>query len=399
MSLFSAAERLAALDRSKVIFDSSRCLHARDKFSECTTCFRICPVGAISEGKPPVLNTDNCQTCLACLPTCPAGAYTADDAVPSLLNCLGRIENHAVELVCSMHSVAVQGFQPDVIGVRVRGCLAGLGAGAYMILAAMGIEQVMVRTDACRSCVWGTLHRLIESQLSHAQQLLAIWDKAKILKSLSVLENPVDRQLWDADNPPLSRRDLFRLAARQGQVAIGRAIESDHDANELRPNRDRLRMLGVASHLTEFAKGNMTSLAGMDFAWLSVTETCTACGVCGRACPTSALKFEKSDDETTYSLVFSARKCIGCEICVHVCAQNALSVHHEPTFAQVFDVETVTLQEGKLIRCSRCRTQIAARAGVQLCPLCEYRRTHPFGSGFPPGARQVTQVVPKDKHP
>jgi ferredoxin len=296
-----------------------------------------------------------------------------------------------------MHSASEQGLQADVIAVRVRGCLAGLGAGTYMILAALGLEQVLVRTDACRICVWGALQRVVESQVSRAQQLLAPWDKSKMLTSLSALENPVDRPLWDAENPPLSRRDLFRLGARQGQVAIGRVIESGHETNDLVPNRDRQRLLGAVSHLTEFAKENMTSLAEMDFAWLSVTEACTACGACGRACPTGALKFEKSDDETSYSLVFSARKCNGCEICVHVCALNALSVHHEPTFAQVFDAETVILQDGKLIRCGRCRTLIAARPGGKLCPLCEYRRSHPFGANPPPGVKQITPAVFKDK--
>jgi NAD-dependent dihydropyrimidine dehydrogenase PreA subunit len=398
VSLFSAAERLAALDRSKVGFDNSRCLHTRDKFSECTACFDVCPAKAITPGKPPVLNTDTCQTCLACLPACPSGAYTADDIVPALLNCAGRLENNAIELVCAKNPAAEQGFTPKVVGVRVRGCLAGLGAGTYMILAALGLEQMFVRTDACEICDWGALRYEIESQVSQTQRLLAPWDKAQALKCLPVLENPVDRPLWEADNPPLSRRDLFRLAARQGQIAIARTIENNHTKSERQPSRDRLRMLGAVAHLYEFTKST-DSLSGMNFAWLSVTEACTACGVCGRACPTGALSFEKSDDETTYTLAFSARMCIGCEICVHVCAQNALSVNHEPSFAQVFDVEAVTLQEGNLIRCSRCRTQIAARAGVQLCPLCEYRRTHPFGSGFRPGGAKLNvPKTPKEKH-
>jgi ferredoxin len=307
------------------------------------------------------------------------------------------LENNAIELVCAKNSAAEQGFTPDVVGVRVRGCLAGLGAGTYMILAALGLEPVIVRTDACGTCDWGALRGEVESQVSQARRLLAPWDKTQTVRCLPVLENPVERPLWRADNPPLSRRDLFRLAARRGQVAIGRAIESGHTTAELRPGRDRLRLLGAMGHLPDFTE-NKSSLVGMDFAWLSVTETCTACGVCGRACPTGALCFEKSEDETTYSLTFSARKCIGCEMCVHVCAPEALFLNHEPTFAQVFDAEMVTLQAGELTRCGRCKTSIAARPGVQLCPLCEYRRTHPFGSSFPPGAKPIAPILPKEKH-
>jgi ferredoxin len=150
-------------------------------------------------------------------------------------------------------------------------------------------------------------------------------------------------------------------------------------------------------HLPDFTE-NTSSLVGMGFAWLSVTEACTACGVCGHACPTGALRFDKNEAGSTYTLAFSPRMCIGCEICACVCAPEALSLNHEPTFAQVFAVETVTLQAGDLIRCDRCRTPIAARPGVKLCPLCEYRRTHPFGSGLPPGARQISPNVLKEKH-
>jgi ferredoxin len=266
-----------------------------------------------------------------------------------------------------------------------------------MVLAALGLEQVILRTDSCETCEWGALRNKIESQVSQGQRLLAAWDKAQTIRCLPELENPVDRPLWQADNPPLSRRDLFRLAARQGQVAIGRAIENGHTTLELRPGRDRLRTLGAVAHFPDFTK-TTASLVGMDFAWLSVIEACTACGVCGRACPTGALCFEKSEDETTYTLTFLARKCIGCEICIHVCAPEALSLNHEPTFAQVFDVERVTLRAGELVRCGRCRALIAARPGVQLCPACEYRRTHPFGSGFPPGAKPITPIVVEEKH-
>ncbi|MBE3118300.1 MAG: 4Fe-4S dicluster domain-containing protein [Candidatus Atribacteria bacterium] len=396
MSLFDAAERFAALDHSAVTLDTERCLHSQDKYSTCTACFGLCPVDAITAGKPPALDAEKCQTCLACLTVCPVGAYAADDAVVSLLNAVTHLEGSVLELLCERNPHAALGISELSTGIRVRGCLAGLGCGAYLALAAFGLEHILVRTDACSGCEWGTLPRQVEAQVRQAKQLLEAWGKVETLDCVSELDSPLGRPLWEATNPPLSRRDLFRLAARQGQEAIGRAIENERTKPGHHPGRDRLRLLGAVAHLPASQPGYTGSLRDMDFAWVSVSETCTACGVCARACPTSALQFEKNEDETAYTLTFSARNCVDCEMCLHVCAPSAVSVNHSPTFAQIFNEETVTLQEGGLIKCTRCGALTAAQSGVNLCPLCEYRRTHPFGSMLPPGVHLQLQSKKKN---
>jgi len=397
VSLFSAAERFAALDRSTVTLDTSRCLHSQDKYSTCTACFGLCPVDAITAGKPPALDAEKCQTCLACLTVCPVGAYAADDAVVSLLNAVTHLEAGALELLCERNPHAALGIPEASTAIRVRGCLAGLGCGAYLALAAFGLEHILVRTDACSGCEWATLPRQVEVQVRQAKQLLEAWGKAETLDYVSELDSPTERSLWEATNPPLSRRDLFRMAVRQGQVAVARAVEDVGAAAGRRPGRDRLRLLGAVAHLPAPQPGYTGSIMDMDFAWVSVSEACTACGVCARACPTSALQFEKNEAEKAYTLTFSARNCIGCEMCMHVCAPSAVSVNHTPTFAQIFGEETMTLQEGELVKCERCGILMAARPNVHLCPLCEYRRTHPFGSMLPPGLKGIRPQVAEGK--
>jgi len=394
VSLFEAAERLVPVDRSTVILDSSRCLHFRDKFSECTACFNVCPESAIRPGEPPQLVIKSCLTCLACLPVCLTGAITADDAVPALLNCAARIENKRIEVVCEQHPDAEKGFG-DTTGLRVRGCLAGLGVGTYMILAALGLETIIVRSDACGGCAWETLRDILESQVRQARQLLAHWNKEQILLWQPVVERPIDRPLWNVDNPPLSRRDLFRLAAHQGQLAIARAIENSPSSSKIYLNRDRLRMLGAVQHLPEYDRST-DSFVEMGFVWLSISDACTACGVCGRACPTGGLCFEKNENEKTFKITFSARKCIGCELCTHICAPEAIGRQSPPTFDQIFGAEIVILREGNLARCENCKTHYVVKTNTHLCPQCEFRNANPFGSMLPPGIRQGKQVPPKE---
>ncbi|RPJ20678.1 MAG: 4Fe-4S dicluster domain-containing protein, partial [Chloroflexi bacterium] len=334
LSLLDAAERFASIDRSQIILDTKRCLHSQDQYSDCAACFSICPVRAITVGKPPVLHSERCQTCRACLPACPVGAYRADDDVADLLNCATHVEDQTVELVCGLHPQPETGADSESIGIRIGGCLAGLGTGAYLTLTTLGRTHIISRTDACRACKWQTLGREVHHQTERANRFLSAYDGNHTVSCMDEVELPVERVLWDAKNPPLSRRDLFRMMARQGQVAMARAMENGVTASKRQPGRDRLRLLSAMSHSPEPATNADTD--GFGFATLTISESCTACGTCGRACPTEALRFEKNDEEMTFAISFSAQNCIGCDLCEHVCLPNAITLDHAPTFEQVF---------------------------------------------------------------
>ncbi len=388
MSLFEAAERIAALDRSAVMLNTERCLHSQDRFSGCEACFAICPVSAITPGKPPSLDSEKCESCLACLTVCPVGAYAADDAVVSLLNAVTHLEGSELELLCERNPQATVGNSVARTGIRVRGCLAGLGCGAYLALAAFGLEHILVRTDACSVCKWGTLFGQVEAQVRQAKQLLEAWGKEQILDCLSGLDAPMERPLWEAKNPPLSRRDMFRMLAQQGKTTMARAMEDGQASNSGGLGRNHLRILGAVAHLPAPQPDYNGGIIDMDFAWVSVSETCTACGVCARACPTHAIQFVLNDESHSYQLIFSPNLCNGCELCKHVCEPEAVSVEHAPTFQQVFGPEQpLLLREGEIAHCEQCKAVFAAKPGAQLCSVCEFRCQNPFGSKMPPGLK------------
>ncbi len=384
MSILDAAERFASLDRSQVVLDAKRCLHAQDQFSECAACFEICPVQAITAGKPPALSLEACQSCLACIPVCPVGAYQADDDVSSLLNCAAHVEGKSIELLCGLHPHPEKGLAADGIGIQLRGCLAGLGSAAYLSLSALGMEQVILRMDACTECRWAGLQSQIEHQARTAADFLGAWGRRDQLVSIENVKKPVERPFWNAKNPPLSRRDLFRMLGRQGQMAMARAMENEPQAAEKLPGRERRRMLNAIAHLPSPDTYPGLHLEG--FAMVKVSEACTACGACDKGCPASALHFEKNEEARTFSLSFSPQTCIDCGLCEGFCVPAAITVESAPSFEQVFGSgEPVLLQSGNLVRCEHCRTWMAERPGRKYCDLCEFRRAHPFGSVMPPG--------------
>jgi len=385
VNLFDVADRFASLDRSDVMLDSKRCLHSLFRFSDCKACLEICPVDAILPGKVPGLDSTKCETCLACLPVCPVGAFAADDAVASLLNAVTHLQGGELELLCEKNQQAELGFTETSTGIRVRGCLAGLGTGAFLALAAIGLERIIVRMDACSACKWESLSSQVQAQVTQANQLLVGWGKTEIITCVSGLDSPVDRPLWKSTNPPISRRDLFLFAARQGQIAIARSIENGQPQSSHRPGRDHLRMAGAITHFPVPVSPESINLSGMGFASVSTSEACVACGTCARACPTNALQFKKNENETSFTLSLSVRNCIGCGMCIHVCTSKTLSMDRSPAFARVFSEQTVILMEGELIKCEQCGVLIAARPDVHLCQFCDYRRSHPFGSMQVPG--------------
>jgi ferredoxin len=390
VSLLDAAERFASIDRSRIVLDSKRCLHSQDQVSECAACFSICPMDAIIVGKPPSLNLELCQSCLACLPACPVGAYCADDDVVDLLNCTSHIEDQTVELLCGFHSQPETGIHLESVGLRIKGCLTGLGTGAYVTLSTLGITRITARTDACEECKWHSLRPLIHRQTERATRFLSAWNKTDVVSCTDEIKAPVERVLWNAKNPPMSRRDLFRLVARQGQVAMARAMENGITSAERKPGRDRLRLLSAVSHLPEPVAS--ADIQEFGFATLTISDSCTACGACGKACPTQALKFEKNEEEKTFTISFMAQNCIDCGLCDHVCLPDAITFNHTPTFEEVFGAKEPSIAEsGEIIRCERCKSWMAKRDGVKYCSLCEYRRMQPFGSRMPKKAAKESR--------
>lgn len=394
MNLLSAAERLGEIDRSAVRYEPGRCLHSLNKFSECEACLQLCPVGAIQPGKAPEFQAEQCVRCYACLPACPTGAYAADDSVPALLTCAARVESGQVEVVCSQHPQPQSGLSDNAVAIQVRGCLAGLGAGAYMALVCTGVKHAALRLDACADCAWARqpsqLRALIEDQIATARRVLQAWGLQDTVEAVAQAPEPLagQRPLWEADNPPLTRRDLFKLASRQGQIAAARAMGSQPSADGAKPGRERSRMIHAARRIAaEHTPSSLVELEGMGFAALSVSEACIACGVCGRACPTGTLHFSR-DGEKTYSLSFYQGACIDCGICAQVCSPGAIRIDHRASVSNLAQAEPILLQEGGLTHCKRCNALIAARPGVRLCPLCQFRRDNPFASRLPPGIVQ-----------
>lgn len=401
MNLLSLAERLAALEVAPIRLVTDRCVHARDKSAACDACVRACPVSALYLNGSIALDVEACKVCGACLHVCPTGAFDGDDGVVDLLKCVARLEPaRVIELACAQHPAPEKGA-PDVEAVvRTTGCLAALGPSAYIGLIAMGAQRVSVRVDACAECPIGQARASIMTTLSEARQLLALYGLDDRVVELPTVADRENRPVYAAKNPPLSRRGLFRLLAAEGPRQIARVLTDETDQSKIKsPSLERRRLINTLRHLP--AANESIFLGNLPFAHLTVDDTCTACGVCTRICPTGALNLITGEDNT-YRLSFTSAACIACDACVQLCEPAALK-RTEATFGEVLSGDVIELRSGRLQACPKCGAKFAAAADGELCPVCEFRQKNPFGSRLPPSvlrrrpAAQVAQAEPELK--
>jgi MinD superfamily P-loop ATPase len=349
-------------------------------------------------GKPPEWEPARCEHCFACLTVCPAEAFSEDrtfagirnspgeDKLKDLLACAVRLEQRTIALVCRRNPNLDQQAPETKVSLQIQGCLAGISAGMYLSLLAAGSDKVCIRMDACQSCSWKSLRSQVINQVSVAERLLSATGRPGSLKIVEwdQLQPRNHTPVWDIHNPPLSRRDLFRMAGIFGKVAEIQALAEAPEQRERIAPREHRRLVNALRQVARVMVEPETSLAGMGFANLQVSDACAACGACARACPTGAIVYAENEDQTVFLLAFNPLDCNGCQACLHACVAGAIQVDRSPTFADVFDAKLpVRLRAGRLTRCQRCQLPFASVAGKRLCPVCEYRRIHPFGT-LPP---------------
>lgn len=391
MDLIRLVDRLAAEDNRAVTFAGERCLHHLDRFQECRKCAEVCPAGAFTGEKKPAFAVESCVHCLACLPACPAGALVAADEVPDLFRFIRSQSPGRVELVCRHNPNAGRGTTEAETTIRVQGCLAGLGVGALLLLAAAGLERAVLRNDACAECAWSDLGSQVAQQVTRAQQWLRLWHKEKVV----ALSGPAnhswrERAVYSAGSPPVSRRDLFRLRMSPQNNGPDENIPTGNQ-----PFHERLRLMEAYQQLgSPEPDAEFYPLFGLGLATVSlVSPTCNACGACARACPTGALNLDLDAD--AYALTFDGRACIGCDVCAHVCPLGIVEINHAPTFKQLFsDPAPVLLQSGPVATCLRCHARFPAENGEKYCPVCRFRLQNPFGAARPDDMLTEKQAGP-----
>lgn len=394
-------ENFASIDQPPVDVNPKRCLHARDRFATCTVCVDACPVDALALGDTITLDHDACAACGLCLHLCPVGAFTGDTGAPDVIRCYTHLaarpgDARRLTLVCAQHPDPGRTTDDTQAVIRTPGCLGGLGPSLYVSLAALGVEQITVRLDACAECPLAACAPHIRQTVDKAQILLRGW---RLADRVSVLDAPPPPDsptvpVYDAQHPPISRRAVLTMFSADRQAATDALLDVHRPdvplhllpASAKIIPQERRQLLTALSLLDEPQPQALAPAPapGQAFTWTGIQDSCTACGVCAQACPTGALQLALDEDRGRFELSFLAGICSGCETCLHLCDSDAIFRRPVPFLSQILEPAYQPVHSGAAQFCEKCgATYAGPRSASGLCPPCDFRRKNPFGYRIP----------------
>ncbi len=365
LKLAPLLEQFASTQPGGLRVDSTRCLHSWNQANACEQCVVACPSQALTVAPGAVtLDAAACSGCGLCLHLCPTGVFAGEDETAHLLRSVATLRARAaLDLTCGPFAATLADPGVDAI-VQVQGCLASLGAAAYVGLTALGIDAIGLRLEACDACPIGALRETIAATAARAAALTHTTITTRAAAPAAGVRKP----LHATHAPHYSRRALlhrFVGSDREADLSLP-PLDSSPPAGKA-PPLERRALLHALAHLPEERRS-----AAAYFPTFTTSSACTACQTCAAVCPTGALSSELT--EHAFALHLEPLACTACGLCVELCAPAALQP--APAVAYI-DAQPITLLEQATRSCKRCRAPFAGES--DLCPACAFRRKHPAG--------------------
>ncbi|MGV8964762.1 MAG: NADH-quinone oxidoreductase subunit I [Cellulomonas sp.] len=288
-----------------------------------------------------------------------------------------------VELVCAEHPDPSDG-DPGRTPVRLPGCAREVAIHELLELLELGAARVVVRLDGCaqpdaaRAHLAGTLALLaaglvdrltVEDTVPDPDRLVAADPQRRGRRSRREHRRPV----LDARAMPVARRGLFGLT----HATEHERLSLSGDPHERLVAVVRALVTPTAALADQPAPAPRLAAGG-----------CTACGVCVQACPAAALVLRHGpagEQVSISTLLHDPVACNGCTRCIDLCPEHVLVSSGRWTWDRLLADAEVPVVTVTTALCARCSTSFPVSSGERFCPVCTYRRRHPFGSTLPPG--------------
>jgi len=342
--------------------NAGHCVRSLARESQCNKCEVICPTEAIVVGDNPLpsINFSACVACGACDAICPSEALSLDEfsSTDFFFNFIESEEN----LISCKKNVP---------------CIAALNVENIISMAVLK-KEIIFDMGHCDECA--IAHKCkpqIESNYEEASYVLEAMMSDAVIKLEDVKFIPEE-----SDNST-NRRDFLNIKtvgktkqAFENEIkkATDELVEHTLEKTDialLRKKRitDRRKLFFTAIKRIEtpeqFHVVDANELSFTSSKLLN-TDTCTACQMCYRICPTGSL----TSDIKNSKIDFDPFLCIKCHICHDVCEPDAITLSPSYDVKEFFDPAVKNLVKFKVIRCNECNVIFSTNSTDDLCYRC-----------------------------
>jgi len=350
-----------------VTLNAGSCVRAASKASICTKCEVICPTDAIRiTDMLPSINLSECVGCGGCVGVCPTEALKLDDF-------------SATEFFFEFAA-----DEENLLSCRKNlPCISVLNVEHLISIASLKGEVVLDMAHCAGCVIASACEPQIRANAEEAEYVLEAMesDGSITLKDVGYAEEVKDSKEQS------DRRGFFRTLnlknavkaktefERQVEVATDERLQhtlDNEDIANMRNKRvsDKRKLLFTALKRVkkpsayQIVDGNELSFTSQK---LLDINSCTACQMCYRVCPTGAL----SSDMKNSKIDFDPLMCVKCHLCHDVCEPNCLTLSPSYNLKEFFEPEIQRLATFNIRQCHECGTPFASMHGEKLCYRCK----------------------------
>ena len=351
---------------SLIQLSASKCVRSLSKESECNKCEVICPTQAIVVGDNPLpsINFSACVGCGACDGICPNEALTLDDF--SNTNFFFDFIEQDETLISCRKNVP---------------CIAALNVENIISMAVLK-KEIVFDVGHCKMCdISSTCYPQIVKNYEEATYLLEAMENEAVLKLEEIAYE--DESVKEASN----RREFFnsinlKSVAKSKQTfekevkkATDELVEHTLQKTDIAllrkksiPEKRKVFFTAIKRvekpsvfHIVDASEVSFTSAKLMD------AQSCTACQMCYRVCPTGAL----TSDVKNSKIDFDPFLCIKCNICHDVCEPKSLTLSPSYSVKEFFEPVVQNLISFNVRRCNECNVIFSTNSNERLCYRCK----------------------------
>lgn len=325
------------------------CLNTVQTKRQCSVCQEACPHG-VFRGETP--DWDLCDGCGVCAARCPSRCLRPAALLSqNILELCRRIQGN-VTFSCG---------EQDMPADLTAPCLAAI---PWELIALFALEgTVALHMIGCKNCSRAGLLCHFERTLDEVRRFLGDekFQRSVVCRRDAAAPAPVAERGF-------SRRDSFALLFSKSRAAVTSLLPEDR---ELSPDGMLCRRL-----LVHKLRSLEQPVQNLSLAIPAFLDSCTACGLCTKICPTQALhRITEGPQAGTWYMALIPWRCTGCGLCADCCPSGGLSA---PEWRMQANILTPVLHAVAAAPCPRCGEPLEPGQSAGLCARCQAESAPPL---------------------